>query len=366
MSNFFMLYNRKMKFRNFFKKIGNFIIKHKWSALLIALTLIVAGFIAWDNLTFQGSTDLGEIKIKKKPKVETIRAPLSGKMVASEVAKKTPIAVVVENHPDARPQSGLNKAAIVFETLAEGGITRFLAIYQDEDAAEIGPVRSARPYFVDWAHSLKAYFAHVGGNSNALAMIPKLGVYDLNQFSLSSYFWRDNKRFAPHNVYTTTEKLREAAKAKKYPQTNENIASYSFKNDEKPELRGENSSFVIGLNYGFAVTYNYQKSDNFYYRFMNGAKQTDRPTGEQIRAKNVIVCFSDITPGKSTAGEQMMNIRTTGTGTASIYLDGKVTPGTWKRSDGGIIRFYKSDGSEVKLNAGTTWVEFIPIGTPLS
>lgn len=354
------------KIRSFFLKTGAFIKKNRWSTLLVVLAMLIGAFIVWDNLTFEGNNNLGEVKIKRKPKVETVRAPLSGKLVNKDVATRTPIAVVVENHPDARPQSGLNKAAMVYETLAEGGITRFLAIYQDEDAEYIGPVRSARPYFVDWAYSLKAMFAHVGGNSNALAMIPRLGVYDINQFAFGSYFWRDNKRFAPHNVYTTTEKLRAAAKTKKYPEKNENIPSYLFKNDEKLEQRGVDATFTIGLNYGFAVSYAYSKADNYYYRSIGGVKQLDRETGEQLRAKNVLICFSDITPGKSTAGEQMMNIRTTGTGTSIFNIDGKKTQGTWKRSEGGIIRFYNTEGAELKLNAGTSWIEFIPTGTPVN
>jgi hypothetical protein len=109
-------------------------------------------------------------KLKPK-KIELYRAPLSGRMVEKEKTTRKPIAVVVENHPDARPQSGLNDAALVFETFAEGGITRFLAVFQENDVANIGPVRSARPYFVEWATSLKALFAHVGGNIDALDLI---------------------------------------------------------------------------------------------------------------------------------------------------------------------------------------------------
>lgn len=348
-------------------KLANFIKRHKWSSLLILLSLLVAGFLIWDNLTAQTSFN-PDIAIKKKltPKEELVRAPISGRMVIPELAKRKPIAVVIENHPDARPQSGLNQASMVIETFAEGGITRFIAFFQEEDIKEIGPVRSARPYFVDWAKSYNALFTHVGGNADALEMIRTQKVLDLNQFNLGSFFWRDTKRFAPHNVYSSTQKLFAAAKTKNYPQADENVSSFTFKKDESPQNRPANFSFKVNFNANFAVTYSYNSADNYYYRLMSGAKQTDRNTGEQIKAKNVIVAFSDFAPGTSKAGEQMVKIRTTGTGTAAIFIDGKRSSGTWKRTSGEIMRFYDQAGTEVKLNEGTTWVDFVPTGTTVN
>lgn len=344
-------------------RLGNFIKFHKWSSLLVVVGFLVGGYILWDSFS-AGVSNLPDIKIVKKPKIEKVRAPLSGILVEPEIAKKTPVAIVVENHPDARPQSGLNKADMVFETFAEGGITRFLAIYQtDESAREIGPVRSARPYFVEWAKSYAALFAHVGGSIDALDLIKNLNVYDLNQFNFGKYFWRDQKRFAPHNVYTTIANLRSAARTKNYPAENTKLASYNFKEDTPQEGRGPAAAFKVNFNGSFYVTYAYVPADNYYYRSVRGVKQTDRPTGEQIRAKNVVVCFSDFSYGKTRYNEQKVNIRTTGSGKAIIYRDGTVISGTWKRSAGNIVRFYDQEGKEAALNAGTTWVDFVPNGT---
>lgn len=293
-----------------------------------------------------------------------MQAPLSGLLVEPSVATQTPIAIVVENHPDARPQSGLNNADLVFETFAEGGITRFLAIYQSQaDPQEIGPVRSARPYFVEWAQSYNAFFAHVGGSSDGLALIKKLNVFDINQFGFAGSFWRDSKRYAPHNVYTTLAKLRQAAASRKYQAQNTSLTAFTFKTEPKLEARPQANSFRVIFNNLFAVTYSYAPQDNYYYRAIAGTSQKDRPTGAQVRAKNVVVCYSDFSNGFSSTGEKKVNIRTTGTGKASFFVDGVRTEGSWTRGSGSAIKFLNADGSELKLNPGTTWVDFVPQAT---
>lgn len=349
------------KFRSFFLKVWEFIKRHKWSVGLVTIAVLVSAFFIWDSFTARSFIP-DDIFIK--PKVETkVRAPLSGRMVSENVAKRTPMAIVVENHPDARPQSGLNHAAIVYETFAEGGITRFLAIFQDEDADEIGPVRSARTYSVLWAKSYGAYYGHVGGSAAALSLIKGLNsFYDLDQFSLGNYYWRDNTRYAPHNVYTTTKKIMEAAKSRNYPATSDNIPSYSFKDDAKEEDLPASHSFTVNFNTSFAVTYKYSPKTNEFFRSIAGVKHLDKVTKEQIKAKNVIVMFSDFPYGNLSL-EKAPKIRTTGTGKAFFYIDGAKTTGTWKRSENTATRFYDAKGKEITLNAGTTWIDVAPVGT---
>lgn len=349
------------KFRGFFLKVWEFVKKHKWSVGLVTIALLVAAFFIWDSLTARTFTP---DDIFLKPKKETkVRAPLSGRMVEEDIAKRTPMAIVVENHPDARPQSGLNKAAIVYETFAEGGITRFLAIFQDEDAGEIGPVRSARTYSVLWAKSYGALYGHVGGSKAALSLIKTISsFYDLDQFGLDSFYWRDNNRYAPHNVYTTTKKIMEAAKERNYPVTSDNIPAYQFKDDAEKEDLPKTFSFTVNFNTSFAVTYTYSPEKNEFYRSIAGVKHTDRVTKEQVKAKNVIVMFSDFPYGNLSL-EKAPKIRTTGTGKAFFYIDGVKTAGTWKRNENTVTRFFNAKGKEVTLNAGTTWIDVVPVGT---
>lgn len=346
--------------------LWTFIKKHRWSVLLVSMAILVAGFFVWDNFSAGSAFDpsMGALKPKK---IITVAAPISGLQVTPEVAQKRVTTVVVENHPDARPQSGLNQADLVYETFAEGGITRFLAVFQSQTPKEIGPVRSARTYFVDWASSYKALFAHVGGNSDALAMIPSSALYDINQFSNGNYFWRDNTRYAPHNVYTTLAKLFEAAKAHNYPLTDSAVPSFRFKKDVEAEKRPVATKFTVNFNAYYAVTWTYNPKDNQYYRSISAEIQKDKNTGEQIKAKNVLVGFSEFSYGTTSAGEQAVRIRTLGSGTAVYFIDGQRFAGTWKRSNKAeILRFYDSTGTEVKLNPGTTWIEFAPTGTAVN
>lgn len=351
-----------MKIKQFFNKLWLFTKKHRWSALLITATLIVGGFFVWDSYTANTDIDFGDVVIPKKKEPELFAAPYSGIKVPESQLKKRPIAVMIENHPDSRPQSGLNEADIIFEAVAEGGITRFLAIFQSRESQEIGPVRSARNYYVEWTDSYDALYAYVGGSVEALSLVNRLGVADLNQFSLGGYFWRSTSRYAPHNVYTTTEKLRAAAEKKGYDLEFDKIIGYQFKEDAEAELRPEAQKFTVGFNSSFAPTYIYNASCNCYNRSLLGVIQKDKVSGEKIEAKNVVVAFSQV-GGRLIRGQTYTTINTTGSGQAHIYLDGQIILGTWKRTAGLPIRFYDPEGEEIELNVGTTWVDVVGIGT---
>ncbi|MDD3480724.1 MAG: DUF3048 domain-containing protein [Patescibacteria group bacterium] len=348
------------KIKNFFLRVGHFIKKHKWSILLIGAALLVGGFFVWDSYSAQNGSLLSLV-VDEEKEPELLAAPLSGIMVGESVVERRPIAIVVENHPDARPQSGLLMADMVFETLAEGGITRFLAIYHSQTPKEVGPVRSARPYFVEWADSFDALYAHVGGSDEGLALINRLSVADINQFAFGNFFWRDNTRYAPHNVYTTLDKIYSAAKTRNYALTQDNLKPYSFKEEAKEEERPEAQKFTVNFNYSFAPTYTYSKDCNCYLRSILGQKHLDS-SGKQLSAKNVIVAFSDM-------GQQIVRgtgytvIDTDDSGTAYFYIDGIKQVGKWSRAVGEQIKFYDAEGQAVALNPGTTWIDVVPEGT---
>jgi hypothetical protein len=350
-----------------FRGILRLIKRHRGATALIFLALLVASAVLWDSFSAQLSDGLPELTIKKKPVEKMSVAPLSGLRVKEDVAKKTPIAIVVENHPESRPQSGLNKADIVYETFAEGGITRFLAIYQSQEPpAQIGPVRSARPYFVEWAKSYEALFAHVGGSIDALDLIKARGIYDINQFNFPSTFWRDRTRRAPHNVYTTLARIEEAAQTKNYPSQNQSVPSYLFKPEPKKEERPESFSFRVQYNNAFGVTYTYLPEENTFKRAIAGYKHMDKETGEQLAAKNVLIGFSNFSYGRTRYNEQKVDIVNTGSGSAIAYVNGKRQQATWKRLPGGPLKFYSQEGSEIALSPGTTWISFVPTGTPVN
>lgn len=350
-----------MKIKNFFSRIWGFVKKHKWSLLLVTTALGVGGFFVWDSYTAGVPfVDMSIIIPEKKP--VTVAAPLSGRQISEDQAQNRPIAVVVENHPDARPQSGLNDADLVFETTAEGGITRFLAIYHSSEPRQIGPVRSARSYFVEWADSFDALFAHVGGSQEALALITRIGIDDLNQYAFGKYYWRDKSRYAPHNVYTTLDKLRVAAATRKFETKDASITPYKFKEEAALESRPITSRFKVNFNANFAPTYTYNPKTNSYDRSILGVTQKDANTGAVVSAKNVVVAFSSLAT-QIIRGTGYTMIDTTDKGIAYFYIDGAKTVGSWSRAAGEPIRFYAADGQPVEFNVGTTWIDFVAKGT---
>jgi len=288
---------------------------------------------------------------------------LDGVLVPEDQANPYPVAIMIENLTAARPQSGLDKAQVVFEALAEGGITRFLAVFAREDshtAPEIGPVRSARPYYVDWAEEFDALYVHIGGSPQALRDIPARGIFDLNQFFNSKYFWRDRTRkvASEHTVFTSLEKMVFALRDKKRLDATPTYGTWKFKSDKPLADRPESvKPIVIDFSsFNYKVEYRYDKEKNDYVRY-----QAEKPhvmkAGDTIRAKNVLVAYTKT----SLADSQRLAMETVGSGKALIFLDGTAVDGTWKKeSTKDRLKFYDKDGNEVELNSGTTWVEIVP------
>lgn len=352
-----------MKFKQFVRKLKGFINRHKVAVSVILVALLSAiAFVIYDLGKVPGFQDMG---LNLRPKPETrVPAPLTGLLVDKAIAEKRPFAVVIENSPDARPQSGYNKADVVYETLAEGGITRTLAIFQSQEANEIGPVRSARPYFIDWLSEYNAVFVHVGGSIDALDYISSAKIADLNQFNFGSYFWRSTARVAPHNVYTTTEKLLAAAKSAGYETTVKDLKWYQFKTDAEEVNRPESQKITVPFSSPlFTASYTYNKSTNDYTRFIAGVVAKDKVTGAEIKAKNIIVQLETVGYGTTRAGEQKVNIGTIGKGSGLLFQDGKATKITWEKSGRTALTKIKDEsGNEIKLNPGQTWIEVPPVG----
>ncbi|MEO5949287.1 MAG: DUF3048 domain-containing protein, partial [Candidatus Saccharimonas sp.] len=184
-------------------------------AVLIFSALIVIAIIF---ATPQKAIDTTPIKVTTKKVVAPVYySPLTGLEVADEaITKQAVTGIMIENSPDARPQSGLKDAGIIYEAVAEGGITRFLAIYQEAKPQLIGPVRSVRMYYVDWIAAYNASIAHIGGSAAALKEVRNGSYRDIDQFFNAPYYWRATDRYAPHNVYTSFAKLDALNAAKGY------------------------------------------------------------------------------------------------------------------------------------------------------
>lgn len=289
-----------------------------------------------------------------------LRHPLTGARV-DEPTKPAVYAVVIENSLDARPQDGVDRALMVMEAPVEGDITRWLAFFSaDEIVEEIGPVRSARPYFVDWATDWDALFAHVGGSSESLALIRSKGTLNLDEFFNTATFWRSKRRVAPHNVYTESKRLEDAWERV----VGREVDYKGFEFEEMDPTTVEPT--VITVSYGnryYDVEWKYDPTTNRYSRFHNGSAHIMR-NGSSIEVSNVIVMFTDI---RVLDDEGRKKIRTTGEGEALVMRAGEAVEATWKR-DGLNERthFVLISGDEAALVPGKTWIHVVPIGAEVT
>ena len=322
-----------------------------------ALVLILAAASAAVYTNFINNSHGGTQTIKTTVKPDNrVASPLTGVKVDPGLAKRPVTGIMIENNLDARPQSGIGDAGVIFEAIAEGGITRFMTLYQDKTPQYIGPVRSLRPYYIDWATAFDASIVHIGGSPDALAQI-RNGGKDLDQFFNSGSFWRENSRPAPHDVYTSFEKLDALNKSKGY--TSSTFTSWLRKSDQKLATPSAKSIDMAVSSAAFNVHYDYDAASNSYHRSEGGAphiatSSAGDKTGTLLAPKVVIAMIMSysIVDGSGHSGYGV-----NGSGTVYIFQDGGVTVGTWSKSNrASQIVFKDSANQEIKLNAGQTWV----------
>lgn len=294
------------------------------------------------------------------PKPTTVPAPLTGLPIDPSLAQRPVTAVMIENTDAARPQSGLQDAGVVYEAIAEAGITRFMALFQDTRPEYIGPVRSLRPYYIDFATPWDASIAHVGGSPDALAQI-RAGGKDLDQFFNSGAYWRQSTRQAPHNVYTSFDRLDALNASKGY--TSSNLTPWPHKADKKlasPTAKSINFNISSA---DFNVHYDYDAASNSYLRSEGGAAHMDTTSANesatvQLKPKVVIALVVPLTRGAlDSSGAYYSDYDVSGSGNAYVFQDGGVTQGSWSK-DGrsGQFQFTDASGKDIALNAGQVWM----------
>lgn len=269
-----------------------------------------------------------------------------------------PLAVVIENQDLARPQAGLDRADVVYEALAEGGITRFLAVYATQDADAVGPVRSARHYFVNWAREHLASLVHIGSSPQGYAALARSGLRDLEETYERGAFWRSPARRAPHNAYTNTLRAREVISRR--PVQPGSLGGLQFKNGDAGRLDGGAASEAT-IRYGpwaYSVGWEYDATWNEYVRWMDGAPHVDAVTDEPIRAANVLVVWVDSWPMD---GQGRLELAQVGQGRLMALVDGVAVEGMWrKRSLDAATEYLGTDGKPILFNAGPTWIQVLP------
>ena len=297
-------------------------------------------------------------------------APLTGRLVREELARRHPIAVMIDDLWAARPQSGMSRASIVWQAPAEGGIPRYMAIFAEGNPTAVGPVRSARYYFIGWAAEWKAMYVHVGGSPQALATLAAKGsgqlVFNADQARWGNrYLWRITTRYAPHNVYTDGRHLR--ALARRLGATDPpGEPVWHFAADAPLELRPVGGRIDVTYPHN-AIRYKYDRATNTYRRFVSGGKRDiDAAYKVQIAPRNVIVMVVRFGPLNDGSHKGRLEAQFIGSGTAWIATNGTTIKGTWKkRSMTGPTRFYDRSGKQVTLTVGQTYIQVVPPGTSL-
>lgn len=337
---------------------------HKKLAIVLSilLTLILASGIASAIyfLTRPVEPAVSQVEVAK-PAPEPIHyySPLTGAEVDSETAAQQAVtAIMIENSPDARPQSGLKNSGVVFEAIAEGGITRFLVLYQQEKPAIVGPVRSVRMYYVDWAAAFDASIAHVGGSAAALAEVRNGSYRDIDQFFNAEYYWRATDRYAPHNVYTSFENLDKLNAAKGY--TTSTFTGFVRQDSQAAKEPTATSIDVTISSVLYNSHYDYDATTNLYKRSQAGGAHMDREDG-QISPRVVVVM--EVPMAIVMEDGYREQIDTIGEGKATIFQDGTVKEVTWHKTERAKqITFTDQAGNDVPLARGQTWITAVPKG----
>lgn len=316
----------------------------------IFAVLFFSGFYVLTDTQFNWQTNVMHLGPR-------LNRSLDGKLVALKKTNLKPIAVILENYVESRPVAGLENASIVYETIVEGDITRFLAIFDgDIKAKRIGPVRSVRPFFVDILKDWNPVLFHAGGSAAGLAQLKNSPVFNVNEISGDGiYFWREPNRQPPHNLFTSANLIAKALAAKEV-EAAADFSPWLFKADEPKAEPDASSDFEVNFSSNplYQVEYKYNPKTNDYTRYLAGnIHKTER--GIILKAKNVVVQQVDFNIIDSYG---RLTIDLASGGNARVYQDGKTVEGVWRTSHG-KTRFFNQDNKEIRFNRGVIWISLV-------
>lgn len=338
----------------------------RWIAIILIVILVAAA--AFAGLAFYMANkgpDLaktaGTFTGPVTPPPPEYRCPLDGTEATGFAAtERRPVLVQVDNAPAARPQSGLSKADIVYEAMAEGDVTRFSAIFACREVDSVGPVRSARLIDLELVPEYTALLANSGSSMGTSDALEAAALPNINHPSYPDAYWRVDDRIAPHNMMTSTTGIRSAAESVGIPSTYK-VTSLTFK-DDSPAPSVTN----IGVPYSgiVDVAYRYEPGTNSWLRSISGEPHMDSLTGTQIAPKNVIIQYVNISESEieeDAGGNMGLDFNLQGTGRVQVFRDGQLIEGTWERTGLSSVTWYlDANGKPIPLNRGLTFVQLVP------
>lgn len=335
----------------------------KTLSLVFALILTITAFTGCGGKKEEPTTTEPTTEAPTEPPV-IHRNPLTGEGGYDEsLLGNRPVMVVVENHKDARPQWGLTSSDIVFEMVAEGGITRMILMFADASRlpAKIGPVRSARHYFLDLAEGYDAIFTHFGQSTYAKTQLQNHDIDNVNGYVDGSYFSRDKSRgvASEHTAYTTKEWVEKAIKNKEYRTTlKEGYENQFAFNEEAVSLAdGSCVSATVSFSNSFTYKFNYDRQANVYYSFLNGNEFMDSE-GNQQNFENLVVLYTNIS---NISGDTKNRVNFDLSDGDGVYIsNGTYEDIVWKKGDStDMLKLYDTQGAELKLNPGRTYIAIV-------
>jgi hypothetical protein len=333
------------------------------SAALVAALLFAAACAAPAPPAASGAPAASATQASATQAGAKVTWPLRGTDApGTDAVKRRPIVARIPNDPSARPQSGLADADIVFEMLVEGGITRYAVVFHSRDAQTVGPIRSARLSDLHYLPMLRGILAHVGASGPVLDRIRQAAAsgafVDVDQFQHPEAYDRVSSRAAPQNVYTSTQRIRDAAK----DSAKVDVPPLEF--DTAAPSGGKAAASLV-LPYAGAQRVEYRYESSGYTRIQDGKPTMDDAVKKEVRPDTVVVIKTEITEVRSIVEDELgsfsLDIRSTGTGPVVILRDGQRLDGTWSREGTGMYRFKDATGTPIKLKPGLTWIHVVPL-----
>jgi hypothetical protein len=327
--------------------------------VLVSLAAVGAGCKATTVIESVWPSASAERIVPKPPSPP--RWPLTGLDAPDEQATLIrPLSVKIENSTPARPQSGLDQADVVYETVTEGGITRFNAIFQSKQPKIVGPVRSVRFSDLYIVPQYQAIFAHCGGESNLQKALRDPRYSDMDQFFNPGPFFRSSEKAAPHNLFVKLAELRAAAVGKRKIAPTVTVKPFAFDRSSK-EATVAVTSITVPFATDNKVSWAYSTSSKTYSRAINGKPHKDKVSGKQYTARNVVVMWAKVSTRShvDAAGTAALEIVLNGTGRATVFRDGQRFDGTWSADVSNPPVFKTANGTTIKFAPGNTWFQVI-------
>lgn len=339
------------------------------TAIAAAVTIVVSPLIAPQQVSntiddFKQTVTTSTTQKEKLPTVLPRR--VDGLIVARNDANLVPACVMIENaaFDGVRPQSGLSAASLVYEIIVEGGITRLMAVYAGEHSNVVGPVRSARDTYLEFASELNCAYTHAGGSYTAMEALSRFDMRDIDGLREGKWFWRDSSKVSPHNLFTSTDNLYTAITDGHSWTEETTFDMWNFVDElSKDTIGASETANEVNIEFGgsYNVNYTYNTTEGYYVRKNAGVDHIDAVTGTILTTRNIVI--QTVPPGELIEGKGRINFSVTGEGDAYIFRNGILTKGRWSKPDRlSRTQYMDLEGNHIEFVRGNTWVEIVPDG----